>query len=105
MKEQKGYVFHRYASWFVRYRDDVLQPDGTVKRVQVCKKLDVEYGGEYRTEKSVRPFIAQMLAPLNSGLLNPQSTMHVTEFVDRVYLPQYVEKNIRPATRRQYLGV
>jgi integrase len=105
MKEQKGYVFHRYGSWFVRYRDDVLQPDGTVKRVQVCKKLDVEYGGEYRTRKSVQPFIAQMLAPLNAGLLNPQSTMPVTEFVERVYLPEYVEKNLRPATRRQYLGV
>ena len=105
MKEQKGYVFHRYGSWFVRYRDDILQPDGTVKRVQVCKKLDVEYGGEYRTEKSVRPFIAQMLAPLNAGLLNPQSTMPVVEFVERVYLPEYVEKNLRPATRRQYLGI
>jgi integrase len=105
MKEQKGYVFHRYGSWFVRYRDDVLQADGTVKRVQVCKKLGVDYGGDYRTEKSVRPFIAQMLAPLNAGLLNPQSTMLVVEFVERVYLPQYVEKNLRPATRRQYLGV
>jgi integrase len=105
MKEQRGYVFHRYGSWFVRYRDDVLQADGTIKRTQVCKKLDVEYGGDYKTRKSVQPFIAQMLAPLNAGLLNPQSTMLVTEFVDRVYLPEYVEKNLRPATRRQYLGV
>jgi integrase len=102
MREQKGHVFHRYQSWFVRYRDDVLQPDGAVKRVMVCKKLDVPYGGEYRTEKSVRPFVAQFLAPLNSGLVNPQSTMLVTEFVERVYLPEYVEKNLRPATRRGY---
>ena len=63
MREQKGHVFHRYGSWFVRYRDDVLQPDGTVKHVQVCRKLDVEYGGDYRTEKSVRPFVAEILAP------------------------------------------
>src|SRR5229473_4106102 len=105
MKEQKGYVCQRYRSWFVRYRDDVLQADGAVKRVQVCKKLDVEYGGDYKTKKSVQPFIAQMLAPLNAGLLNPQSTMLVVEFVERVYMPQYVEKNLRPATRQQYLGV
>lgn len=103
--EQKGYVFHRYGSWFVRYRDDVLQPDGTVKRVLLCKKLDVEYGGDYKTKKSVQPFVAEILAPLNSGLLNPQSTMLVSEFVERVYLPEYVEKNLRPATRRGYLGV
>jgi integrase len=105
MKEQKGYVFHRYGSWFVRYRDDVLQPDGTVKRVQVAEKLKVEYGGEYRTRKSVAPFVAEILAPHNAGLLNPQSTMLVTEFVERVYLPEHVEKNLRPATRRGYLGV
>jgi integrase len=105
MREQKGHVFHRYGSWFVRYRDDVLQPDGTVKHVQVCRKLDVEYGGEYRTEKSVRPFVAEILAPLNCGLLNPQSTMLVSEFVERVYLPEYIEKQLRAATKKQYKDV
>jgi integrase len=105
MREQKGYVFHKGTSWFVRYCDDVLQPDGTLKRVQVCKRLDVEYGGDYRTEKSVRPFVAEILAPLNSGLLNPQSTMLVSEFVERVYLPEYVEKNLRAATKKQYRDV
>ena len=104
MREQKGYVFHRYGSWFVRYRDDVLQPDGTVKHVQVCRKLDVEYGGDFRTVKSVQPFVAEILAPLNSGLLNPQSTMPVTEFVETVYLP-HVEKNLRAASLKQYRDV
>ena len=52
MREQKGLVFHKGRNWYVRYYDDVLQPDGTIKREQVCKKLEVEYGGEYRTEKS-----------------------------------------------------
>ena len=105
MREQKGYVFHRYGSWFVRYRDNVLQPDGTVKHVQVCRKLDVEYGGDYRTVKSVMPFVRELLAPLNSGLLNPQSTMLVSEFVERVYLPEYVKKNLRAATVKQYRDV
>jgi len=30
MREQKGYVFHQGPSWFVRYCDDVMQPDGTM---------------------------------------------------------------------------
>jgi integrase len=105
MREQKGHVFHRYGSWFVRYREDVRQPDGTIKYVQVCKKLDVEYGGEYRTKASVKPFVQELLAPLNSGLLNPQSTMLVTEFVEQVYLPEYVEKQLRAATVKQYKDV
>lgn len=105
MREQKGYVFHRYASWFVRYMDDVMQPDRTVKRKLVTKKLDVPYGEEYRTRKSVQSFVEDILAPVNRGLLNPQSTMLVTEFVDKVYLPEYVEKNLRAATQKQYSNV
>ncbi len=105
MREQKGYLFHRYGSWFVRFMDDVRQPDGTIKRKLVCKKLDVPYGGEYRTKKSVAPFAKELLAPVNSGLQNPQATMLVTEFVDTVYLPEYVEKNLRPASLKQYKDV
>jgi integrase len=105
MKKQKGYTFHRYSSWFVRVMDDVVQPDGTIKRKLVAKKLKVGYGGEYRTEKSVQPFVDEILAPLNAGLLNPQSTMLVIEFVDKVYLPEYVEKHLRPATQKQYKDI
>ena len=51
------------------------------------------------------PFVQDILAQLNSGLLNPQSTMLVTEFVERVYLPEYVYKKLRPATYKQYRDV
>ena len=105
MREQRGYIFHQGTRWFVRYYDDVMQPDGTIRRQQVCKKLTVDYGGDYRTEKSVQPFVAEILAPLNSGLLNPQSTMLVSEFVEKIYLGEYVEKNLRAATKKQYRDV
>ena len=105
MREQKGQVFHKGKSWFVRYCDDVLQPDGTVKRKRVCKKLDVPYCDEYRTVKSVRSFVEEILAPVNSGLLNPQSTMPITEFVEKVYLPEFVGKQLRAATLKQYRDV
>jgi integrase len=101
MREQKGYVFHKGTSWFVRYWDT----DHTGKRVQKCEKLKVDYSGEYRTRRSVQPFIDEILAPLNSGLLNPQATMTVADFVDTVYLPQYVEKQLRPASLKQYRDV
>lgn len=105
MREQKGYVFHKGKSWFVRYCDDVMQPDGTIKRKLVCKKLEVKYGGDYRTEKSVQPFVREILAPVNSGLLNPQSTMFVSDFVERIYIPEYVTKQLRPATLKQYKDI
>ncbi|MGB2645461.1 MAG: site-specific integrase [Candidatus Acidiferrum sp.] len=105
MREQTGYTFHRGTSWFVRFRDNVKQADGTFKYVQVCKKLDVEYGGEYRTRASVREFALKILRPINSGTLNPDSTQTVVEFVEKIYLPEYVEKHLRAATQRQYKEV
>ncbi|MFI5058642.1 MAG: tyrosine-type recombinase/integrase [Candidatus Acidiferrales bacterium] len=105
MREQKGYVFHRYGSWFVRYCDDVKQPDGGYKRKLVCKKLDVEYGGEHRTKASVKESVEKILKPVNSGTLNPDSTQMVCEFVEKIYLPEYVKKNLRAATVKQYTDV
>jgi integrase len=105
MRAQRGYVFHKGKSWFLRYCDDVMQPDGTIRRKQVCKKLNLEYGGDYRTQKSVQPFVAEILAPLNGGLLSPQGTMLVSEFVERIYLSEYVDKNLRAATRKQYRDI
>ncbi len=101
MKQQTGYLFHRGQSWFLRYYDT----NASGERVQKCEKLKVAYGGDYKTRRSVQPFIDEILAPLNSGLLNPQATMTVTEFVDTIYLPQYVKKNLRAASIKQYTDV
>jgi integrase len=105
MRTQKGYLFHKGTAWFLRYSDDVMQTDKTIQRKQVCQKLDVAYGGEFRTKKSVAPFVAKILAPVNHGLLNAQSTMSVCDFVSTIYLPEYVEKELRPATRKQYKDI
>lgn len=104
MREQKGYVFRKGKSWFVRYYDNVAQPDGTIKRVQVCDRL-AGYDDAHRNKSDVKDLVREKLAPLNSGLVNPQSTMLVTEFVERIYLPEYVSKKLRPATQKQYRDV
>src|SRR5260370_15799046 len=101
MKKQTGYLFHRGQSRHLRYYDT----DAKGERIQKCEKLKVAYGGEYRTRRSVQPFIDEILAPLNSGLLNPQATMPVTEFVDTIYLPEYVKKQLRAASLKQYTYV
>jgi hypothetical protein len=102
MRQQKRYVFHKNRSWFVRYCDDVLQADGTIERKLLCKKLDVPYGDEYRTKASVRQFVDDILAPINGGMLNALSTMLVSEFVERIYLPEYVDKNLRAVQTQQF---
>lgn len=104
MKQQKGYIFHKGKSWFVRYCDDVMQSDGTIKRKLVCKKLPVDYGGEYRTKASVKPFAQEILAPVNRGALNAQSTMRVSDFIEKIYLP-HVNETLRAATLKGYSDI
>jgi integrase len=79
--------------------------NATGKRIQKCEKLKAAYGGEHRTRRSVQPFIDEILAPLNAGLLNPQATMTVVDFVDTIYLPEHVGKKLRPASLKQYRDV
>ena len=100
-RQQKGYIFRRGKSWFVRYCDDVLQPDRTVKRKLVCKKLDVEYSDQYRTKASVKSFAQEILAPINAGLIDAKSTMLVTDFVTNIYFPEYADKK-RASTSKSY---
>src|SRR5437868_6629305 len=96
-REQKGYLYRRGKAWFVRYCDDVLQSDGTIKRKQVSKKLDVPYSDEYRTKKSVRPFAEKILAPINQGLVTVQSTMSIADFIEKEHLPK-IEQHRRAST-------
>jgi integrase len=101
MRKQTGYLFHVRREWYLR----VYDTDRAGNRIQVCKKLPVEYGGEFKTKASVTPFVDEILAPLNSGILNPQSTISVIEFVETFYLPQFVQKKLRAATQKQYRDV
>ncbi len=100
-REQKGHLYRRGKSWFVRYFDDVLQSDGTVKRKQVSQKLEVSYCDEYRTKKSVRPFAAEILAPINRGLVTVQSTMQIVDFVEKEHLPK-IEEHRRASNKEAF---
>jgi len=46
---------------------------------------------EYRTKAIVKPFAQEFLAPVNR-MSKLRSTMLVTEFVEKVYLPKYVQR-------------
>src|SRR5579872_6691800 len=100
MREQKGYIFRKGKSWFVRYADNVMQGDAT-KRTLICKKLDVPYGGEYRTKASVKPFVRELLAPVNAGTVNAQSTMTLEAFIDGPYF-EWANRNLRTCTIHGY---
>jgi integrase len=100
MRTQKGYTYRQGPSWFLRYNDDVMQPDGTIKRVQVLAKL-APFCDEYRNEKAVRPLAAKILAPINAGDVDPQSTMRIEDFILTTFLPE-VKSTLRRSSYKNY---
>jgi integrase len=102
VRHQKGNIFRSGRSWFFRYCDDVVQPNGSIKRKVICKKLPVSCADQYRTKASVKSFADEILAPINAGKTNAQSTMRIVDFVERIYFPEYADLELRPSTRKGY---
>lgn len=100
-RTQKGYTYHKRGWWYLRYFDDVLV-NGVVERKQICRKLDVAFAGEFRTRKSIQSFVDKVLQPINAGAVTPQSTQLVTEFVHSYYIPEYIERELRPSSQKQF---
>ncbi len=98
-RHQKGYLFKSSDWWFVRYCDTVVTK-GEAKRVLIAKKL-VPVSSEYRSKRSVERVAEDFLRPTNDGLVIPQSSMSIGEFVRTEYMP-FVEREKRPSTVKGY---
>jgi hypothetical protein len=98
---RKGQIFRKGRSWFLRYREPVLE-NGRVTHEQRCKTL-APCDGAYRTKRAVAPLAQRLLAPINEGTFRPESTQRLSDFIEWVYLP-FVEKNKAPSTTELYRG-
>jgi integrase len=97
---QRGRIYRKGKSWILSYAVKAQRPDGTVAWAWRSKKL-APYGGEFRTEASVRHLASEILAPLNAKTARPESTDTVEHFLEMVYLP-YCKANLRPSTHAGY---
>ena len=96
---QKGFIFRKGGSWFLRYRDDVIE-DGQIVRKQQCKRL-APVCDQYRTEKDLQGLREETLGPINSGKVRPESTLTIAEFAERHWLP-WARENCKPSTVAEY---
>ncbi len=92
---QKGFIFKKGGSWFLRYRDEVIE-NGQVLRKQQCKKL-ASVCDRYRTKKDLHGLRDEILGPINSGKVRPESTLSVAEFAEGNWLP-WARENCKPST-------
>ena len=102
-RHQKGYIFRKGSWWYVRFYDSVMQTDGSIKRVQVARRV-APYCEEYHSKRAVTPLAEEFLLPLNSGTLTPEGTMTLGKFVDESYLPHAATQG-RASTYRGYKAI
>ena len=100
---QAGYIFKKGSNWYVRYREDVQLEDGSIKRIQKCRRL-AKATGQYRTKRAVEHLADEIIRPLNDGVIRPESTMSLNRFIEVSYLP-YVADQKRRSTYSNYKNV
>jgi len=99
-RHQKGHVFRKGSSWYLRYYDYAVQPNQQTVLQKKCVKL-APYGGEFRSKKAVRTLADEFLKPFNDGTFTPKSAMTMRDFVEDVYLP-HVDRQMKPSTANGY---
>ena len=87
------------GSWFLKYRDDVIE-NGQLVRKQQCKKL-AAVCDRYRTEKDLHDLRDEILGSISSGKVRPESTLSVAEFAEGNWLP-WARENCKPSTVAGY---
>lgn len=106
MANQAGHVFRKGDSWFLRYRDSLVE-NGQLVRKQICKKLsavDPEHVRLKRPPQSVLDLAEEELNPVNSSHLEPGKNVTVLDFVTNVYFPN-IQGQKRASTVRGYRAI
>ena len=99
-QHQKGHVFLKGSSWYLRYRQYEIDSSGKERLVQRCHKL-ADNKGKYRSKRAVMTLADEFLAPLNNGTLTSASNLSVVEFWNQEYFP-YITAQCRPSTVNGY---
>jgi len=99
---QDGYLFIRGKKrkmWVARWREGVIQPDGTVQRILRSEALGLV--SEIPSRRQARVLLQDLLAALNSGQRRAQATMSFRAFVTDHFEPVALP-TLKPATREIY---
>ncbi len=99
MTQQQGHLFKSHSSWFVRYREQVKRPDGSVGTVQRAQRLASL--SDYPKKSEVMSLKNEFMAKLNRTGFTPEAGACVVDFVERIYFPE-VETRLADSTVRGY---
>jgi integrase len=98
---QTGCLFKkgkRRKTWVARWREPVVQLDGTTKRVLRAEILGLV--GEL-SEREARNKMAVLLRPINEGRYRPEATITFNQFLQQCWEPAVVPQ-LKPSSVRYY---
>jgi integrase len=100
---QEGHVFLRRGKrrkvWSARWREDIIAPDGSIKRVLRFAVLGTT--NEIKGRKEAKDILQARLRPINLGRQRPQSTMTLEQFVNEMWRPGVIP-TLRSGSSRYY---
>jgi integrase len=92
----------RRKVWVARWREDVIQPDGTLGRVLRSEVLGPV--SEITSRREARKLLDSRIRPINQGQYRPQSTIKFGAFVVEQFLPG-VMPTFKFSTQRGYTSL
>lgn len=99
-RHQDGNLWKCRGWWYLRYRQDDLQADGTIKRTQKAERLaPVEGETRSRESKLLLTLMEERMAVVNGARHSstPLALMTIGQFVEGEYLP-FMKKELRPTS-------
>ena len=94
---QKGYIFRKGPSWFLRYREPTVREGKEMWR-EVCRRI-APYGVGARSKRDVEPQAHKLLSAINTTSTRPDTATLLAQYIEHIYFPT-VKK--RPSTIRGY---
>lgn len=100
--EQKGHLFRKGPSWFLRYREYVRGEDGVVAGQERCEWIGDAFGPNRLSKREAEHKAqAEILDPLNRRNQKPSSAMLVEDFVKVKFQLEVVDRK-KPAGQKHY---
>lgn len=99
MRTQQGSLFRSHGAWYVRFREQVQQTDGSIKWVQRAKRLAST--ADYPKKSEVMPLKNEEMARLSKVGFTLEAGVSIVDFVENSYFPS-IEKRLKPSTVKGY---
>jgi integrase/recombinase XerD len=99
---QHGYIFEDCGMWYVRYRENERQPDGSVKRAQKAHPLGKV--ADFPRKRDIQPLADKFMEQVNATSFFPDAGITVTRFIAEMYTPK-MERDLKPSTQKCYRDI